>query len=129
MAARPHTPIQVSGISSTVSNEAHYRVVAPYDAGADQCLDNRTRCHCRTESVVPPTCHRPTDSWGIDHFPLEMNDAVNYPAIVKALKAIGFGGPVVLEICYARTNDEFVDYCRSAREHLIQLERKVARAR
>lgn len=29
--------------------------------------------------------YRPTDGWGIDHFPLEMNDAVDYPAVLAAL--------------------------------------------
>jgi sugar phosphate isomerase/epimerase len=105
-----------------VANGRH-DAVALIKKWADQLVE------VHASGVYTGNQYRPTDGWGIDHFPLEMNDAVNYPAILKALKAVGFGGPIVLEICYARTNDDIVDYCRSAREYLLQLERKVARAR
>ncbi|NQT18642.1 MAG: hypothetical protein HQ592_02975 [Planctomycetes bacterium] len=44
---------------------------------------------------------------------------------MKALKAVGFGGPVVLEICYGRTNDDIVGHCKSAREYLVRMDREV----
>ena len=63
------------------------------------------------------------DGWGIDHFPFELNDAVDYPGIVAKLEEIGFLGPIVLEICYARCNDEIIEYCKSAKAHLVKVEK------
>jgi sugar phosphate isomerase/epimerase len=69
--------------------------------------------------------YRAADRWGIDHFPLEMNDAVDYPAILAALKEIDFQGPIILEICYARTNDDILQYCLQAREYLTDLQEQM----
>ena len=48
-----------------------------------------------------------------------MNNCVDYPAILKELKDIGFEGPVILELCYARTNDDIIKYCKSAKKYLV----------
>lgn len=63
----------------------------------------------------------PQDGWGIDHFPLELNDAVDYPRVLSALHATTFDGPVILEICYARDGNAIVEYCKCAKDFLVSL--------
>ncbi len=66
----------------------------------------------RGDSYFPP------DGWGIDHFPLEMNDYVDYPMIMEKLKGNGYRGPIILEICYARTVNDIIAYCKRAKEEI-----------
>lgn len=40
-------------------------------------------------------------------------------------KEVGFKGPIILEICYARTNDDILQYCLQAREYLRSLEKQM----
>ena len=63
----------------------------------------------------------PTDGWGIDHYPFEMNDGVDYPRIIEALRQIRYSGPLILEICYARHSEDIIESCRRAKEHLVEL--------
>ena len=70
----------------------------------------------------------PIDGWGIDHYPFEMNDGVDYPSIMTKLDEVGFEGPIILEICYARHNNEIIEYCKSAKEHILNLDLPGGRA-
>lgn len=60
----------------------------------------------------------------MDHFPFELNDTVDYPVILRKLKDVEFSGPIILEICYARTNDDIVEYCKSSRDYLVELQKE-----
>jgi len=55
----------------------------------------------------------------IDHFPLEMNEGVDYPLVIRKLKNIGYQGPIIFEICYARTINDIMAYCKTAKKELM----------
>ena len=66
--------------------------------------------------------HRfPIDGWGMDHFPFELNDGVDYPSIVNKLDKVGYQGPIILEICYARYAHEIIEYCKRAKQELVSI--------
>ena len=58
-------------------------------------------------------------SRGIDHFPLETNDKVDYPLIMNKLNEIEYQGPIIFEICYARTINDIIAYCKSAKKEIV----------
>ena len=90
----------------------------PINVNAGHAVENASRCIDTFRDKIVEI-HASGVSRGIDHFPLEMNDKVDYPLIMNKLNEIEYQGPIIFEICYARTINDIIAYCKSAKKEIV----------